>query len=77
MTDEKHGLSHAKISNSTAAELRLSTFFCKVNVFFLVKPAALWHSKSIIEKYCYGDFVKTSLDIVLIGLDILRSKLIG
>ena len=32
MIEEKYGVSHRKISHATSAELRLSTFFCNINV---------------------------------------------
>ena len=60
MTEEKYGFSHRKISHAASAELRLSTFFCKVdgivwqNLMHYNKENVLVSTEILLGGYCWG-----------------------
>ena len=60
MMEEKYGFSHRKISHATSAELRLSTFFCKVdvivwqNLMHYDKEKVLVSTEILLGGYCGG-----------------------
>ena len=60
MTEEKCGVSHRKISHAISAELRLSSFFCKVdvivwqNLMHYDKEEVLVSTEILLGGYCGG-----------------------